>query len=410
MATGGGKWSRRAFLGAAGGLSLAAYSARAANFEDWLNQVKSKALGRGVSEAVFDSATAGLAPDRSVLDQVNQQAEFTESLWQYLNRRVSQWRVDTGRERARQYADLLARIERAYGVDRHIVVSIWGNESAYGEVMSNPRAMRPTLPSLAALAWAEPRRQKFWENEFINTLLLIEKGWGTPANLVGSWAGALGQTQFMPSSWLKHGVDFDHDGKIDLNTVADALASTANYLKERGEWQSGVPWGYEIKVADKFNFDLADNSTERRISQWEKAGVKRADGTPHPAKAAHARLTFPAGNNGPGFLLTRNFNAILTYNGAFSYAISVGLLADLIAGGKGLATAWPGAERQLTTEELQDIQRRLSALGYDTGGTDGRVGYLTRKAVQAYQQKVSLSPADGYPNEAVLKRLRQGEP
>ena len=383
--------------------------AHADSFVEWLSRIRPKALAKGVSAQTFDRETGGLVPDLSVLETVNRQAEFTEALWQYLNRRVSRWRIDTGRERARQYGDLLARVERAYGVDRFVVLSIWGNESAYGEVMTNPRAMKPTLPSLGGLAWREARRQSFWESEFINTLVLIEKGWGTQQTLVGSWAGALGQTQFMPSSWLRNGVDFDRDGKIDLNTIEDALASTANYLKERGGWQSGLPWGYEIKAGDDFNIELADNRRERLVSQWARLGITRVDGKPHPAPDTLAKLTFPAGSHGPGFLLTRNFKAILAYNSAFSYAMAVGLLADLLAGGAGLVVPWPGAERQLTTEELQDIQRRLSALGFDTGGTDGRVGDMTRKAVQAYQLRMKLTPADGYPNEALLKQLRAAQ-
>lgn len=399
---------RRSLLQAVS-LLVAPRLAHADSFAEWLSRIRPKALAKGVSPETFDRETGGLVPDLSVLDTVNRQAEFTEVLWQYLNRRVSQWRIDTGRERARQHGDLLARVERVYGVDRFVVLSIWGNESAYGEVMTNPRAMKPTLPSLGALAWREARRQAFWESEFINTLVLIEKGWGTQQTLVGSWAGALGQTQFMPSSWLRNGVDFDRDGKIDLNTIADALGSAAHYLKDRGGWQSGLPWGYEVKAADGFNIELADNRRERLVSQWARLGISRADGKPHLAPEAPARLTFPAGSNGPGFLLTQNFKAILAYNSAFSYGMAVGLLADVLAGGAGLVTPWPGAERQLTTDELQEIQRRLSALGFDTGGTDGRVGDMTRKAVQAYQLRMKLTPADGYPNEALLKQLRAAQ-
>lgn len=404
-----GDMPRRAVLFGLG-LSLASVSALGATFEVWLLGMRSRALAKGVSAAVFDRVTIDLKPDTSALEQVNRQAEYTERIWQYLNRRVSQWRIDTGRERARQHQDLLEKIERVYGVDRFVVLSIWGHESAYGEVMTNPRAMRPTLPALAALAWGEPRRRAFWESEFINTLVLIEKGWGTSQTLVGSWAGALGQTQFMPSNWLKLGVDFDGDGKIDLNTIPDALGSAGRYLKERGGWQSGLPWGYEVTASADFDYDLADQASFRKAQQWERLGIVRSDGMAHPVPEALARLTFPAGSKGPGFLLTSNFKAILSYNNAFSYGLAVGLLADILRGGPGLFAVWPGAERQLTTEELQEAQKRLTALGFDTGGTDGRVGDLTRKAVRAYQSANKLQLGDGYPDDALLKSLKAASP
>ena len=210
----------------------------------------------------------------------------------------------------------------------------------------------------------------------------------------------------MPSSWLRLGVDFDGDGRIDLNTIPDALGSTAHFLKQRGKWQSDLVWGYEVKATADFDNDLADNRTIRRAKDWERLGLMPAGDVSRIRPDTESKVTFPAGFSGPGFALTNNFKAFLAYNNAFSYALAVGLLAEQLRGSNGLVTPWPGAERQLSTVELQETQRRLTASGFDTGGTDGRVGDLTRQAVRAYQQRHKLLPADGYPNETILKRLR----
>jgi lytic murein transglycosylase len=404
-----GTLTRRGALAAGAGAAIAlATPARAqgGDLSAFLERFKARARARGVSDATYARATAGLTMDPEVLELQRRQAEFTDQLWQYLNRRVSEWRITTGRQRLAEHAALLDRIEAQYRVDKHTVVSVWGNESSYGEVLSNPRVMRPVLRSLATLAAGEPRRRGYWETEFANALLIVERGWAQPAEMVGSWAGAMGHTQFMPEAWLSVAVDFDGDGRRNLFRIPDALASTAQFLRTRGRWEPGKPWGYEVKAAP--GFDVAvDARRSRTLGEWKRAGVTRADGREFANESWAATLRFPAGRQGPGFALMQNFRAALAYNPSFSYALAVHHLADRLRGQGPFVTPWANAERQLSTEELSEMQRRLTAAGFDTGGTDGRVGDMTRRAVRDFQQRNRMTPADGWPNERVLARLRQ---
>lgn len=407
------RWNRRALIAglgcawALGSSGSAAAQSSTIPFDQWLRAFKARALAAGVSEATYDRVTSGLQPDMEVFELERRQPEFTQTIWQYLNARVSDWRITAGRQRVAENAELLTRVAKTYGVDPYVVASIWGNESAYGEVLTNPRAMRPVLPALAALAWGEARRRSYWETEFLDALLIVERRWSEPAKMNGSWAGAMGHTQFMPSTWLRLGVAFSGDGHADLYRAADALASTARFLRERGHWVEGVPWGYEVKAEAGFDEALADNRRLRTVKEWDRLGIKRADGAPHPNGEWEARLAFPMGLAGPGFLLFSNFRAIMAYNPSFNYALAVGLLSDRLRGGGPLIRGWPGAERPLTLAEVQEIQQRLTTLGFDTGGTDGRVGDITRRAIKAFQDREHLTPADGQPGEAVLKRLRE---
>src|SRR5215831_2014190 len=244
--------SRRSFLhvGVSAIAMLASGAARAQStgFEHWVTTFRPKAIARGVPEATYTRIMSGIKPDTAVYTLVARQDEFTEELWQYLNRRVSDLRIRIGRERAQQYAPLLGRIEQDYGVDRFLLLSLWGNESSYGDVIDNPKYMRPVIPALAALAYGEPRRRAYWEAELINSLIIVEHGWGTPQEMIGSWAGAMGHTQWMPEVWLHMGVDYDHDGRINpFGKPDDALASTASYLVKRGKYRRGEHWGYEVR-------------------------------------------------------------------------------------------------------------------------------------------------------------------
>jgi lytic murein transglycosylase len=346
---------------------------------------------------------SGLKPDMSVFDLFENQDEFKEQLWQYLNRRVSDFRIVTGKQRAKEYEELLGRIEREYGVDRYILLSLWGNESSYGDVIDNPKYMRPIIPALAALAFREPRRRKYWEQELINALRIVERGWADPKQMIGSWAGAMGHTQWMPEVWLNVGVDFDKDGRISpFGKPDDALAGTAKYLASRGDYERGAAWGYEVKVPAKLK-----RRNPRSYAKWADAGVTRADGKPFPRGGDSARLQIPV-PGGPAFLTGQNFKSVMSYNPAFSYALAVCHLADRIRGDGPFIQQFPGGERALTVAELQETQRRLTAAGFDTGGADGRAGRDTMKAVRAFQQKAGIEPADGYPGLAVLARLRKG--
>jgi len=385
-------------------LASGAARAQSTGFERWVITFRPKAIARGVPQATYTRIMSGIKPDTAVYALVARQDEFTEELWQYLNRRVSDLRIRIGRERAQQYAPLLGRIEQDYGVDRFLLLSLWGNESSYGDVIDNPKYMRPVIPALAALAYGEPRRRAYWEQELINALKIVDRGWATPQDMIGSWAGAMGHTQWMPEVWLNMGVDYDHDGRINpYGKPDDALAGTARFLLERGHYRRGESWGCEVKLPGARGAD----SRTRTYQQWQELGVVRADGKPFVRPQDRVHLTVPV-RGGPAFLIGQNFAAVKSYNPAFSYALAVCYLADRIRGDGPFVQPFPGGERVPTVEEVQEMQRRLTAAGFDTGGADGRVGRDTMQAVRAYQRKVGMEPADGYPGLKVLARLREG--
>jgi lytic murein transglycosylase len=402
--------SRRQLLAAAIALAAPAVFARrafAASFEQWVAQFRPRAIARGVSDATYTRVMGAIKPDTGVYALIRNQDEFNEVLWQYLNRRVSDWRIITGKERAKEYAGLLDRLERDYGVDRYILLSLWGIESSYGDVIDNPKYMRPVLPALAALAWGEPRRRKYWEAELLNALVIIERGWSTPKEMIGSWAGAMGHTQWMPEVWLHMGVDYNHDGRASpFGTPDDGLAGTARFLVERGKYRRHETWGCEVKLPAGFKIGRA-GSASRSYAKWRELGLARADGKVFERPDDKVRLTVPV-PGGPAFLIGQNFSAVKSYNPAFSYTLAVVHLADRIGGAGPFVQPFPGGERLPTIAELQEAQRRLTALGFDTDGTDGRAGRDTMRAVRAFQKKVGMEPADGYPGIKLLARLRQG--
>ena len=376
-------------------------------FQNWVDRFMPRATARGIPQNLYLQVMRPIAPDMSVIKADKEQPEIKEETWAYLNRRVSDWRVRTGRERYNANIALFDRIEKTYGVDPVIVAAVWGMESSYGELVDNPKYMKPVLVSLSTLAWGEPRRRKYWEQELLNALVIVTRGWAKPEEMTGSWAGAMGHTQWMPEVWINIGHDFNNDGRVSpFGTPDDALASTARYLRNRGNYVSGLPWGYEVKALPQFNFKLADNRKARTLNEWQQLGLMRADNKPFDNGSVPARVTFPAGPHGPGFALTQNFNAVMSYNPSFKYALAVCLLADRLKGSTGLITPWPGAERQLTLEEMIELQQRLTALGFSTEGADGRVGLTTIKAISAYQKSRSLK-VDGNADESVLIALRK---
>jgi lytic murein transglycosylase len=355
-----------------------------------------------VSPATWERVTNGLEPDDTVFAAIRNQPEFTEQLWQYLNRRVSEWRLVTGREKRIEHAELLARIEKDYGVPPSVMLGLWGIESAYGDPVVHKNHARPVFPALAALAWNEPRRRTYWERELVNAMKIVERGWSEPAEMRGSWAGAMGHTQWMPETWLSLGMDYDGDGRVNpFGRPDDALGSSARYLVRRGKYRRGEPWGYEVRLPEKSS--LKDGA--KTFAAWSEAGVVRADGEPFPRPQATAKLWVPV-RGGPAFLLEPNFYAIYSYNPSMNYALALLHLGDRVTGGAPFVQAFPGSERPPTLAELQEIQRRLTALGFDTGGTDGRVGNDTRLAAQRFQRQVGMDPADGYTGVALLERLR----
>jgi lytic murein transglycosylase len=395
--------SRRALLQAALACAAApeAFAQSASQpFVQWVAAFRPRALQRGVSAATYDRVMTGLKPDMGVFALQRAQPEFNELLWQYLNRRVSEWRIVTGRTRAKEYAALFDRLERDFGVSRGTLLGLWGMETAYGDPLVHRNHMRPVFPCLAALAWGEPRRRAYWEKELVNALRIVERGWSEPAQMRGSWAGAMGHTQWMPEVWLNIGADYDGDGRINpFGQPDDALAGTCRYLIERGRYRRGEPWGHEVRGP-------APSGT-RSYAEWRKRGVLRADGKPYARPDAKARGWVPVAG-GPAFLIGANFDAVKSYNPSMNYALAICHLGDRVLGGEPFVQSFPGAERTPTLAELQEIQTRLTRLGFDTGGTDGRVGLDTMRAARAFQSRAQMEPADGYAGVKLLERLRRG--
>jgi membrane-bound lytic murein transglycosylase B len=374
----------------------------APDFDAWREGFHARALAKGISETTWNRAMAHVEPDMSVFDQFDSQPEFTEETWQYINRRVSDWRIINGKKALKANAALFARIEHDFGVERGTLLALWGVESAYGDLAVQKNHMRPVFPSLAALAWNAPRRKPYWESELLNALHIVDRGWSTPQDMVGSWAGAMGHSQWMPEVWLHEGIDYDGDGKISpFGRPDDALGSTAKYLVDRGHYHRGEHWGYEVRGADKA---MKGN---RSYAAWTKAGITRADGQAFSHPNASAKMWIPV-PGGPVFLLGPNFYAVRSYNPSMNYALAICHLGDRILGGGPFVQPFPDSERALTLAEVQEMQTRLTQAGFNTGGTDGRVGNDTMQAVKDYQLKMGLSPADGYGGLKVLARLRQG--
>jgi membrane-bound lytic murein transglycosylase B len=326
----------------------------------------------------------GVHPDTTGLEAIHNQAEFDEKLWQYINRRVSDWRITAGRDKAKEYPGLFSRIEHDFGVERSMMLGVWCIESTFGDPVVQKNHMRPVIPSLAALAWGEPRRRAYWEGELVNALTIIQRGWSTPDEMVGSWAGAMGHTQWMPEVWLNIGMDYNGDGKISpFGAPDDALGSTARYFVERGNYRRGEHWGYEVRMPAGIR-----GGASRSYAVWRDAGVTRADGEAFPQPDAKARPWIPM-PGGPAFLLGPNFYAARSYNPSMSYALALVHLGDRCVGGDAFVQKFPGSEPAPTLAEVQEIQRRLTTLGFDTGGADGRIGNDTMLAVRDYQHKVA---------------------
>jgi membrane-bound lytic murein transglycosylase B len=402
---------RRAFLTSALGTLAASVLGGAAlaqssrlTFPQWVERFRPRARARGVSEATYNRVMGATKPDTAVYALQRSQPEFREPMWQYVNRRVSDWRIMTGKARAVEHAALIERIEAQYGVDRYLMLGLWGMESAFGDVVTSTKYMRPVIPALAALAWGEPRRRAYWEQELLNALVIVERGWANESEMVGSWAGAMGHTQWMPEVWLNMGADGNGDGRISpFGSPDDAFAGTAQYLIKRGGYRRNEGWGYEVRLPGK-----ARPGGMRTIAAWQKLGVTRANGQPFPRPEEQARIWQPV-SGGPVFLVTQNFRAVRSYNPADSYTLATVHLADRIRGEGAFVQQFPGGERIPTLEEVKELQGLLAAQGFNPGGADGRIGPETVAAVRAYQTKVGMKPVDGYVGLKVLARLRQGK-
>jgi membrane-bound lytic murein transglycosylase B len=381
----------------------AAFAATPSGFDRWRDGFRARALAKGISDATYTRVMGRIEPDMTVFKQMQHQPEFNEETWQYINRRVSDWRIIAGKEALRKNEAVFARIERDFGVERGILLALWGVESAYGDPLVQQNHMRPVFPSLAALAWNEPRRRAYWEAELINALKIVDRGWSTPEEMRGSWAGAMGHTQWMPEVWLNVGMDYDGDGRVSpFGKPDDALGSTARFLVNRGKYHHGEHWGYEVRAPG-----ASSSGSSRSFAAWASAGVARADGQPFSQPNASAQMWVPV-QGGPAFLLGPNFYAVRSYNPSMNYALAICHLGDRILGAPPFIQPFPGSERALTLAEVQEMQTRLTRAGFDTGGNDGRVGNDTMQAVQDYQTRMGLLPADGYGGLKVLARLRQG--
>ena len=369
-------------------------------FAEWQAGFRKDALAAGIRAELFDRAFANISFDASVIRADRSQPEFSRPVWEYLDGALSPLRVRKGQALIIQYADILQSIEQRYGVDRQALVSVWGMESNFGQFQGS----KSVINSLATLAY-EGRRPGFAHAQLIAALQILQQGDITPEKMLGSWAGAMGQTQFIPTTFDSHAVDFDGDGRRDIwNSAPDAQASSAHYLLASG-WQSGQPWGFEVSLKKGFDYALADQDLRRTVGEWQALGVLA--GPPADSlQDANAALILPAGHRGPAFLVLDNFRAILKYNNSTAYALAVGLLGDRLQGKSGVIAAWPVDLQPLSRSQRIDLQLALGEQGFNPGPADGIIGANTRKAVRAYQQSQGW-PADGYPTLELLQQLQQ---
>jgi membrane-bound lytic murein transglycosylase B len=390
-----------AVVAALGLALLGAGPAAAKTPAQWVKEFWPTAKAAGISRSTYDAALGKFTPDPTVLEKASNQAEFTQKVWEYLDSTVTEKRIAQGRELIDHHSALLKRIEARYGVDRHIVVAVWGMESSFGAALDNPTIVKSTIRSLATLAYQGGSRAKYGRQQ-VAALKILQRGDITVKGMVGSWAGAMGHTQFIPTTYAAYAVDFDGDGRRNIWTsLDDALASTANYLAKMG-WQKGKTWGYEVKLPKGAKAPKG----ERTLGAWQKAGIKRPSGKGFPRPGEVATLYAPAGSNGPAFLVMKNFSMIKRYNNANSYALAVGHLADRLAGYDAFQGKWPWKEQPLSDSEKAKLQELLTARGFYSGEIDGNLGSGSREAIQAYQQSIGLSEDSGL--QKILQLLEAG--
>ena len=373
-------------------------------FTTWQSNFRQLAQQRGIDEATLDLAFRGLLPDKKVLRLDAYQPEFSRPVWEYMDSAVSPERIEQGQYVLKEYAPLLNKISTIYHVDAEYIVAIWGMESSYGQQLGNYSAIR----SLATLAYqGREDRRGFWAKQLLAALTILKNGDMPINSLRGSWAGAIGHTQFIPTTFEEFAVDFDGDGKRDLRqSIPDALASTANYLAQSG-WQQGQAWGTEVVLPVTFDWTETEPANWQALSYWMAQGVYRVDGEPlNLSHTTRAAVIVPAGYQGPAFLTYPNFNALLKYNNALSYALAAGYLAERLKGGRDVQASWPRNDEPLSRLEKAELQERLSAVGYSTDGIDGTIGPNTRAALRRWQADTGF-PADGYATLHHLQLLRE---
>jgi membrane-bound lytic murein transglycosylase B len=388
-------------LATAAALSLSAVAPSLANSADFVRGLWPQAEARGVSRAAFEAAFSGYNYIPKVMELTGKQPEFSQTVQQYIDKRVTAAQAQKGQAMRAEWNQTLTGSQQRWGVQPEFVLAIWGMETNFGGFMGGEN----TIHALATLTEGG-YRPEFFREELLTALRIVSDGHVSAGNMTGSWAGAMGHTQFMPSSFMRYAVDYNGDGRKDIwNSVQDALGSTANYLNSFG-WRPGETWGYEIRLPAGFNFAAARQLERAPLSQWQAMGIQRVSGKPFPRPSDVARLYTPAGANGPAFLLLPNFEVIKRYNNSDSYALAVGHLADRIIGGGSFVTPWPAGDYALTKAQKAELQTLLARAGYDVGSPDGVVGPKTRAAVLAYQAQAGL-PADGYISGRLLEALKR---
>ncbi|WP_458526727.1 lytic murein transglycosylase [Onishia taeanensis] len=370
-----------------------------ASFDAWRVEFRRQARAEGIAAQTLDRVLGDVHYLPKILEYDRSQPEFVRPIWQYLDSAVSSTRVSTGRERLAEHRATAERMAGRYGVPAEVLVAIWGVESNYGSHFGS----FSTLDALATLAF-DGRRRDFARGELIAALRIIEAGDIAPERMIGSWAGAMGHTQFLPSSYLAYAEDGDNDGRRDIwGSIPDVMASTANYLARAG-WQAGEPWGIEVRLPEGFDYSQTELATRRPSASWAEQGVRAVSGEALPA-LDRASILAPAGARGPAFLVGGNYRAILRYNNATSYALAVGTLARRVAGEPGIRADWPREEMPLTRAQVRELQRELNARGFATGTPDGIMGPNTRAGLRAFQASQGLTP-DGFATVSLLDRLQ----
>ena len=383
--------------------SAIAASGEQQSFQEWVDSFYSVAAEKGITRATYDRAFAGVTtPDEKVLKKAAYQPEFTTEIWDYLDARVNPVSIANGLIMAGVYRKTLQEVEARFGVEPSVVLAIWSMETSYGAALLRSSRLHYVPRALATLAYADKRRQKFARSQLIATLEIIQAGDVTVEQLTGSWAGAMGHTQFIPTSFLAYGVDMDGDGRRDIwHSIPDALATAANLLHSN-KWRTGKSWGYEVKVPAN---GISLKGQTKTLAQWQKLGFQRPTGEAFPEMEEKAELKMIGGDKGPGFLMLRNFFILKRYNNSDFYALAVGLLSDRLAGKKGMVQSWPRPAGSLSVDEKFELQELLKEKGFYSGGIDGQLGSNTKKGIKEFQRAQGVSP-DGKPTQEVLKALR----
>lgn len=370
------------------------------SFDKWLLELQEEALREGISAKTLDSVLAELSPTERVIELDRRQPEFTKTFWVYLDARINSWRIQRGKEMLIKHHKLLTEVEQRYGVPARYLVAFWGMETNYGNYLGK----FSTVKSLATLAY-DPRRDVFFRKQLINALRIIDAGHITSDKMIGSWAGAVGHLQFMPSTFLKYAIDGDGDQQINIwGNLPDVFASGGNYLHSIG-WQYGELWGREVKLPKDFDWSLATLKNRQTVSYWKSLGITKADGRLLAAGDTLGAIVIPQGAQGPAFLVYKNFDVMMDWNYSINYAIAVGHLADRLIDLPELRNGRDADNRPLSFDDAEELQVYLNLFGFDAGVPDGVAGRQTRAAVRAYQKAEGLA-ADGFPSMSLLERMR----